>query len=64
MGIKACLTSVESQPSSQAIVEMQNDDLLSDLTGGASVYSGMVIYLMVMVMLKHIWVFISTRLKK
>lgn len=53
MGIKACLTSVESQHR-MVLVEMQNDDLLSDLTGGASVYSGMVIYLMVMVMLKQI----------
>lgn len=63
MGIKACLTAIITGHR-MVLVEMQNDDLLSDLTGGASVYSGMVIYLMVMVMLKHIWVFISTRLKK
>lgn len=53
MGIKACLTAIITGHR-MVLVEMQNDDLLSDLTGGASVYSGMVIYLMVMVMFKHI----------
>lgn len=64
MGIKACLTSVESKPSSQAIAWFLSRCKTMIYSGEASVYSGMVIYLMVMVMLKHIWVFISTRLKK